>query len=243
MSPIHWHALFELLAYFVGARLFFWLDRRAPAPAWRQDLTARLGVLTGAILGAALGSKVAYWVEDPLAAFARFPDVLALMAGKSIVGGLLGGLIGVEIAKKLVGIAESTGDRFVWPLAVGMAIGRIGCHLGGLGDHTVGLPTALPWGYDYGDGVPRHPTALYEIAFLLGWTFLITRRAWPRHGDTFRLFLAGYLFWRLCVEWIKPIPMVYFGALSGIQVLCLAGLCYYGPDLVRIIRSSPWARR
>ena len=59
----------------------------------------------------------------------------------------------------------------VWPIAVGLAIGRVGCFLAGLHDDTYGLPTALPWGVDFGDGTPRHPTQLYEIAVVLplGW--------------------------------------------------------------------------
>jgi len=39
-------------------------------------------------------------------------------------------------------------------LAIGVAIGRIGCYLAGLDDFTYGTPTALPWGHDFGDGVP-----------------------------------------------------------------------------------------
>ena len=41
----------------------------------------------------------------------------------------------------------------VWPIAVGLGLGRVGCFLAGLHDDTVGLPTVLPWGVDFGDGV------------------------------------------------------------------------------------------
>ncbi len=82
---------------------------------------------------------------------------------------MLGGLIGVEIGKKYAGVTESTGDRFVMPILVGLIIGRIGCFIAGLHDDTYGNPTALPWGIDFGDGIPRHPTQLYDIAVRAAW--------------------------------------------------------------------------
>ena len=62
---------------------------------------------------------------------------------------------GVELAKRACGVTRSTGDQFVWPLAVGTAIGRLGCFFTGLDDHTYGTATRLPWGVDFGDGILR----------------------------------------------------------------------------------------
>lgn len=90
-----------------------------------------------------------------------------MIGGKTIVGGLIGGLLTVELIKRYIGLRTSTGDLYVIPLAAGIAIGRIGCFLTGLSDNTYGTPTSLPWGIDFGDGVRRHPTQLYEIAFLI----------------------------------------------------------------------------
>jgi phosphatidylglycerol---prolipoprotein diacylglyceryl transferase len=89
------------------------------------------------------------------------------VGGKTIVGALVFGLISVEIMKRYIGLRPSTGDLYAIPLALGIAIGRIGCFLTGLSDNTYGIPTRLPWAVDFGDGIPRHPTQLYEIAFLL----------------------------------------------------------------------------
>ncbi len=89
------------------------------------------------------------------------------MGGKTIVGALVFGLIAVELFKRYIGLHQSTGDLYAIPLALGIAIGRIGCFLTGLSDNTFGTPTNLPWAIDFGDGIPRHPTQLYEIAFLL----------------------------------------------------------------------------
>ena len=101
---------------------------------------------------------------------AHWHDAVYLMSGKTIVGGLIGGLFAVEWVKRQIGEKSSTGDLFAAPIALGVAIGRIGCFLGGLPDGTYGTPTSLPWGVDFGDGIPRHPTQLYESDFC-HWAF------------------------------------------------------------------------
>jgi prolipoprotein diacylglyceryltransferase len=89
------------------------------------------------------------------------------MGGKTIVGALIFGLIAVELMKRYIGVSQSTGDLYAISLALGIAIGRIGCFLTGLTDNTHGTPSTLPWAINFGDGIPRHPTQLYEIVFLV----------------------------------------------------------------------------
>src|SRR5436190_19393737 len=227
ISP-YWHLAFEMLAYTVGFRLFLRERRRLALPSL-ADSGATVAVGAGAILGAALGAKLSFWLEDPLVAFANFPDWRQLLMGKSIVGALLGGVAGVEIAKWHAGVSASTGDAFVRPLAVGMAIGRMGCFVSGLTDHTYGVATALPWGVDFGDGVPRHPAQLYEIAFLAAWLAWLERPGarYRASGVRFQWFVAGYLAFRLLVDALKPVPFPYLFGLSGLQMLCILGLAYY----------------
>ncbi|HEX7817419.1 prolipoprotein diacylglyceryl transferase [Dyella sp.] len=250
MSPVAIHTLCEMLAYAVGFRTFLWTRKRlAPASFTDEDQVAWVGV--GAIVGAALGAKLSFWFDDPLTAFQNFPDWRHLLEGKSIIGALLGGLLGVELSKKIAGVKQSTGDAFVLPLTIGMCIGRVGCYLAGIEDHTYGVATSLPWGMDFGDGIRRHPTQLYEIAFLLlQYAWIHARRHdFTEPGDRFRAFMIGYLGFRLLVEWIKPIFYAYPGHLSGLQLLCVAGLLYYYRDLPRIARimlrgrSSTWEPR
>jgi prolipoprotein diacylglyceryltransferase len=238
MTPVALHTVFEALAYAIGFRTFLWTRRRlAPAAFQHDDHVVWVGV--GAIVGAALGAKLSFWIDDPLSAFADFPDPGHLLEGKSIIGALLGGLLGVELAKRIAKVDNSTGDAFVLPLTVGMCIGRVGCFLAGLGDHTYGVPTSLPWGVDFGDGLPRHPTQLYEILFLLAQYALLhwRRDAFARPGDRFCAFMIGYLLFRLLVEFIKPVFYSYPGGLSGLQWLCVAGLVYYARDIPRILRA------
>lgn len=236
------HTVVEASAYFVGFRLFLRERRRLALPVL-ADTDRSVWIAFAAIAGAALGAKLGYWIEDPRAAFAGFPDARRLLEGKTIVGALLGGLVGVELVKRLVGAQGSSGDAFALPLLVGIAIGRVGCFLSGLADHTYGNPSPLPWAIDFGDGIPRHPTQLYELAFLvvLGLVLHGRRDAFVRPGDRFRAFMAAYLAFRLLVDAIKPVPYAYPGGLSGIQMLCIAGLCYYCRDLPRLGRGL-WAR-
>jgi len=243
MSPVATHTILECAAYFVGFRYFLW-ERRRLALAALADTDQSLVIGVAAILGAAIGAKLGFWIEDPLTAFQNFPDWRHLLEGKTIVGALLGGLIGVELAKKVVGVRTSSGDAFAFPLMLGMAMGRVGCFLAGLADHTYGNPTALPWGVDFGDGIPRHPTQLYEIVFLALWAAQLYawRKRLVQTGDRFCLFMIGYLAFRLAAEAIKPIPYFYFGMISGIQLLCIAGLCYYWRD-IRRLTGALWARR
>lgn len=244
MTPLALHTAFELLAYAVGTQLFL-RERHRLAPPGLHDRERSLVITVGAIVGAALGAKLAFWLDDPLAAFAHFPDWRHLLEGKSIVGALLGGLLGVEIVKRLAGVRASTGDAFVRPLAIGMMIGRVGCFLGGLADHTYGNPTTLPWNVDFGDGFPRHPTQIYEIIFLIVWLAVLETHVHKltEPGDRFRAFMAGYLLFRLLIDAIKPVPYAYVFGLSGIQLLCVAGLAYYARHLPRLTRGLAWNTR
>jgi len=239
------HYVLELAGMALGGWLY-WRDARSSAlPA---DRLVRLGVVAGAALGAALGARALYlWQYAP--ALAGQP-LTVWLGGKTVVGGLLGGLVGVETSKALLGWRDSTGDRFVVPLLVAMIMGRVGCQLSGLQDLTYGTTTTLPWGWDYGDGLPRHPTSLYEIAglLLLGLMLLPARTARWRSGDRFALVLAGYLLLRFALEFLKPpfgpaapgvLAPARWAGLSAIQWACLAGLAYYALVFLRRIRRVP----
>ena len=237
---LHPHPVMEVIAYTASFQLYLFLRRRWPGP--RVPLEQNLWVIVGAIAGALVGSKVLAWTEswpDYLTAW-RAGEVGAILGGKTIVGGLLGGWAGVEVAKKVLGVAVSTGDAFVFPLALGMSVGRVGCFLTGLSDHTCGDHCSLPWAVDFGDG-PRHPAQLYDIAFLtlLAAALALRRRRPYANGRLFRLFVLAYCLYRFCVEFIKPTGPKYHGV-SAIQLACLggaavAGWALYGRPAVRAV--------
>lgn len=157
---------------------------------------------------------------------------------RSIMGALVGSIIGIEIYKRCNGIAQSTGILFVVPLITGIVIGRIGCALSGLDDHTYGIATSLPWGVDHGDGIYRHPVALYESLAMLtvlpvfvlglqrGWLWL------PRYG--FYVFAFYYGLQRFGWEFLKPYaPLV--GSLNLFHIVAM-GLMGYSLMMIRVSR-------
>lgn len=237
------HLAFESVGLTVGGLLYWRQSNAATQPA---DFWTRWGLLAGAAVGAGIGARVLYMLQywnaltgEPLTAW---------LGGKTIVGGLLGAILGVETAKRLLHWRASTGDGFVVPLMVAVAIGRIGCQLSGISDLTYGNMTTLPWGWNYGDGIARHPTALYEIlgigvlaCFVLRGSFL------ARPGDRFRAFVVGYLLLRIGLDFLKPpfgpasagaLTPERWGALSVIQWACVAGVAYYGRDIFRLVKQG-----
>jgi phosphatidylglycerol---prolipoprotein diacylglyceryl transferase len=244
MVPPLVHSALELSAFTVGG-LLYW--RTANAATQPPERWMRWGLLAGAALGAALGSRALYMLQYWQALDGQPLGVW--LGGKTIVGGLLGAVLGVESAKRAMSWRLSTGDGFVLPLLVAIVIGRVGCQLSGVSDLTYGNVTTLPWGWNYGDGALRHPTALYEIlgVGLIAW---IAHRSTFTHrrGDRFRAFMVGYLLLRLGLDFLKPpfgpaaagtLTPDRWGPLSAIQWACLAGLAYYAHDVCRWAAQGP----
>jgi phosphatidylglycerol---prolipoprotein diacylglyceryl transferase len=230
------HGAFE----YGGIALGVWLYRRALRGQGRGGPlhSGNFAVVVGLLLGAAIGNKAVFLIERP-DIWHRLLSGEWVMPGQSVVGGLVGGLIGVELSKWITGQTRSTGDALLRPLVAGIAVGRIGCFLAGLHDDTYGVATTLPWGVDFGDGVARHPSPLYEIVFVLGLAAVLSRARdalAPVPGLQFKLFLAAYLAWRLIGDTLKPVRVPYPFGLSGIQWVCLVALAVYLPIVWRASR-------
>jgi phosphatidylglycerol:prolipoprotein diacylglycerol transferase len=205
MDPRTSYAAFMVLALvvFVVSRHFVPKPPALLALPWWQRAVLALAGFTGGALGAklpfALGSAA-----GPL----TVPGWLA--DGKTITTGLLCAYLAVEIAKGVLGIRVKTGDTFALPLALALAVGRWGCFFNGC---CYGRPTALPWGVDFGDGVPRHPTQIYESLFhlaLAGVLWLVILRdglRWQR----LKLYLIAYGVYRFLTEFIRPEPAEWLG--------------------------------
>ncbi|MBB5397950.1 prolipoprotein diacylglyceryltransferase [Mucilaginibacter sp. AK015] len=184
-------------------------------------------IFIGAAFGAFAGSHLIGILEHP-ELLGKF-NLVYFMGNKTIVGGMLGGLIGVELTKRKIGVKVSSGDLMVYPLILAMIIGRTGCFLAGLEDGTYGVKSGLPWAINFGDGISRHPTNLYEILFwAILWLSLrlIERRHEFTNGSRFKIFMATYLLFRFLIEFIKPDYFFNFG-LSVIQLACFTGMLYY----------------
>lgn len=225
------HGLFEALGWIAALAAFWWTRRRyfahAALPMAGGDYPLYTLLLwLGAVGGAyALGSlNIAMSGVDG--------------GARSILGAVLGGILVAEPYKALRGIRGSTGAVFVLPLAAAIAIGRIGCFLAGLADFTYGTPTALPWGIDFGDGVPRHPVQLYEslatAAFAAGFVWLLERRREFAIRRGFYLFALYYGAQRFLWEFFKP----YATVAGPFNLFHLASLALVFYALVMLQRQS-----
>ncbi|MDR6405016.1 MULTISPECIES: prolipoprotein diacylglyceryl transferase [Chryseobacterium] len=219
------HPVFEALGMFIGMRYYFYLKRKSKE---KLPFNTSAAVLIGATAGALLGSKLIGNLENPYKLFEHF-DFKTFWTNNTIVGGLAFGLIGVELAKKVVGHKESTGDLIVFPLILAIIIGRIGCFLTGIHEETYGIPTDFIFGMHLGDQYLRHPVALYEIVFLIMlWICLklIEREKIYPPGFVFQLFMLCYFTFRFFLDFIKP-RLELIGNLGTIQLVCIAVIIYY----------------
>jgi prolipoprotein diacylglyceryltransferase len=142
---------------------------------------------------------------------------------KSILGGLTGAYGGALLGKRIAGYESRTGDLFAPAVAIGMAVGRIGCLLA----EAPGRPTSLPWGVHVpaayagsvgycpgcATGAAMHPSFVYEIAFhLLAFAALWRLRGRPLPaGETLTLYLAAYGVFRFAVEFTRANETVWLG--------------------------------
>lgn len=230
------HFVLETLAFVIGFRYFLWLRSRQKDAISEPN---RIWIIVGATAGALIFSRLLAALEQPLELFNSEQPLLYLYANKTIVGGLLGGLMGVEIMKKFIGEKQSSGDLFTYPLVLAMVIGRVGCFSMGVHEETYGIETAWPMGMNLGDGLIRHPVSLYEIlALLLFWTFMrqVERRVRLQNGMRFQFFMIYYLLFRFLLDFIKP-GYTYFWGIGSVQMACLLGLIYYRNTVTKLLLS------
>lgn len=227
---INIHLVLEYLAFFVAFRYYVLLRRRSNDVISSNN---RLSIILGAALGALIGSRLIGFLENPIIELSQ-QNMIQLLNTKTIMGGLFGGLLGVEFAKKRIGETESSGDLFTLPIILGIFIGRIGCFLSGINEFTYGKETSFFLGMDLGDGIMRHPTSLYELVFLILLFFglkYIKNHPDLKSGDLFKWFMILYFGFRFFIEFLKPNVFYVFG-LSTIQILCLICFLYYRKTLI-----------
>lgn len=183
-----------------------------------------LGIVLSGLGGGALGAKLAmllvYYGE--LQQSGAFINLL--YSGKSIVGGLIGGSIGVMLYKRIFKVKVRMGNKIAVPLLVGMAVGRVGCLLNGC---CYGKPTDFFIGYNFGDGLHRHPTQVYEIIFDLLLAYLLSRQLKTNTqlapGKLYQIFINAYLVFRFFLEFIRDEKIMFYN-LTYFQVICILGV-------------------
>lgn len=226
-SPPWVHDAFVAIAFLVGLAVFLHECRRRQA--WDQRL---IPVIVGLVAGGAIGARLAGVLEAALADGTGAMAWAWVQGGRSILGGLSGAYVGALLGKRVGGYTGRTGDLFAPAVAIGLAIGRIGCLL----TEAPGRPTDLPWGVAVDPavaatlpdcpgcaaGVPMHPSFLYEIVFCLAMlgVLLWLRDRIDAPGETFVVFLAAYAVFRFGVEFTRANPPD-LGGLTRSQVFLL----------------------
>lgn len=195
-------AALAILALLTAVAVRRWLAPPLVLPAGQ-----RAGLAIGALIGAAVGAKTPFLFDDLQA---TYDGTAWITDGRTLTWGLVGGYLGVEIAKWSLGVRARTGDSFAPAVAASIAIGRVGCFVGGC---CFGAESSLPWAVDFGDGVHRHPTQLYEAAFhALAFVALLALRERElfRH-HRMKLYVIVYFAYRFVTEWIRPEPRGLLG--------------------------------
>ena len=257
LGPFTIHSYGTLLAF--GILLALWLaQRRAPAAGLDPDRVWNLGVYM--VLAALAGAKVwliladwEYYRQNPGDIFSWS----TLQAGGVWYGGLLTAvviLVAYSYRNKLS--YGKLGDVYAAPLALGHAIGRLGCFSAGC---CYGKPTSMPWGVVFTSpyahqlvgtplGIPLHPTQLYEAIWEAVNVFILFRLGLGKRpsGQVIGAYSFLYGLTRFTVEFFRGDPgrtPIAGGALSLMQVtsvgLMLLGAWLWFRPRFSVARQAP----
>ncbi len=213
------------------------------------DAEAIIGI-TG--LAGLAGSRLYHLLESPAELFANpWPQLFSTM-GFAWFGAVIGGFLALWLLAR----------RFRMPVllmldvaspaaALGYGIGRMGCLISGDGDY--GIPTSLPWGMSFPNGiVPTtqrvHPTPIYEflIAVAISWILWNLGGRASKTPSQSGIVFASYLLLtglaRFLIEFIRINPRSFFGltnAQTASLVSILAGVILWSS----LHRKAPAPRR
>lgn len=223
------------LAFLVALSLIARLARRA---GLNSDLVVNLGILCG--ISAIVGAKVMMFLVD-IPYYARNPgeifSMASLQAGGVFYGGLIAALIAATVYIRRHHLPPLlTADVFAPGIALGHAIGRLGCFSAGC---CWGRPTRLPWGVTFTSpvasqtvgvplGIPLHPTQLYESAaefIIFGILYWRIGKPGRPAGAIISLYLILYSTARFLVEFVRDHPgepNPFGGPLNTSQCISLA---------------------
>lgn len=215
------YSFFVLLGLIAGTSLYFF-DARCSGRNSENGAIIAFGAIAGGIIGA----KVLEWLLNYRLLANHFADPAVWLSGRTIVGGLLGGKAGALLIKKAFGIHAKLGNEIAPAVALGILVGRFGCFFRGC---CYGKPTESLWGVNFGDGIVRHPTQLYEALFMFAmFLFLSYRKRTPglRPGELFRLLMLCYFIFRFLIEFIR-VETVVFAGLTSFQLISLAVILFF----------------
>jgi phosphatidylglycerol:prolipoprotein diacylglycerol transferase len=253
IGPLTLHTYGLLVA--TGVLLGLWLARRQavrrgldPERVWNLGIYMVLAALVGAKLWLVV-AEWDYYVEHSREIF----SFSTLLSGGVYYGGFLTAIaVAVFYARRFHLRFLPLADVYAAPLALGHAIGRLGCFAAGC---CYGKPTSLPWGVTFTNlyahelvgtplGIPLHPTQLYESAaeFLVFAILLLLSQRQRFTGQLFATYAVLYGVTRGTIEFFRGDPdrtLFAGGAFSLMQVVSVL-LIFLGVWL--LVRSKASGR-
>ena len=228
MALITIHTWFDLLSAFCSATLtviiYRWRLAEQATSIAEHGFAYAAALVGGAVIGGYFFGTLNLWLSGIEG------------IGRSIVGALAGAITAIEVIKKSLGIRQSTGLIFVPAFCGSLIIGRVGCFFSGLSDHTHGRVSDMPWAYDYGDGLLRHPVQLYEsiamLAFLIITIIALQRRFNFFQRNGFYLLVIWYASQRFGWEFLKPYETI-LGPFNVFHIVCFGLIVYAVTMIVR----------
>ncbi len=215
------YSFFVGLGIFAGLMYYFFSLKREG-----QVSEGAVKIVFSGLFFGMIGSKIPLIFEGQ--------GIEHVIYGKSIVGGLVGGMFGVIAIKRFLGIKLRLGNVIAPSIALGMSIGRFGCFFNGC---CFGIVSTV--GCDFGDGQLRLPTQLFEVMFhFIAFIMLVYyKNRVKTPGILFKIYILAYFVFRFFIEFIRENPEVYFG-LSIYQIISLLGVLYMGVVLRRMMKSE-----
>jgi phosphatidylglycerol:prolipoprotein diacylglycerol transferase len=223
---------FALAFLLSGALVARRLKEIGQEPDWAYEM------VFCALVGGLVGARVDYLIENWSSVSGDLLGSIFSGTGLVWLGGLIGGALGVVLWAWRRGFLNLTLLDVCAPsLAVGYAVGRIGCQLSGDGDY--GIKSNLPWAMSYPDGtVPTedrvHPTPVYET-LAMGLLALVLWQLRDRFkpGVLFALYLLFAGIERFLVEFIRRND----SAVAGLTIPQLISLCMAAAGAVWLMRA------
>jgi phosphatidylglycerol:prolipoprotein diacylglycerol transferase len=205
--PITTYFIFSFLGLIVAGIVFYYFSEKQ-----KLNRTESLFIIMAGLFGGAIGAKIPILLMYAENIANGQVGLELIISGKTITGGLIGGAICVWLVKKALKIKFRIGNSLAPAVAIGIAFGRIGCFFTGC---CYGKATQSDWfGVNFGDGILRHPTQIYEALFSLIQFFVFIvilkkRGSDLKQGVLFDFYLLSYFVFRFFLEFIKEENQIY----------------------------------